>query len=138
MKKLIILTALLAFAGMATPVFAHCGKCGVGDDKKVMDVDAKVEKLTKKLGLSEDQANKLKPVLQEKMDKKKALYEKKKADMQALHDDYQAKLKGILTPEQLSKYEAMKEGMMEHKGSMMDGHKGSMDMEGMHEHKGSH
>lgn len=137
MKKLIILTVLLAFAGV-TPVFAHCGKCGVGDDKKVMDVDAKVEKLTKKLGLSEDQANKLRPVLQEKMDKKKALKEKKMADMQAIHDDYQAKLKGILTPEQLTKYEAMKKEMMEHKGSMMDGQKGSMDMEDMHEHKGSH
>lgn len=123
MKKLVILTVLLAFAGV-TPVFAHCGKCGVGD-KKVMDADAKVQKLTKKLGLSQEQADKLKPVIQEKLDKKKALHEKKKADMQAIHDDFKAKLKGILTPEQLQKYETMKSEKMEDKGSMMHEHKGS-------------
>lgn len=110
MKKTLIL-ALFITTAMAVPVWAHCGRCGVGDPKDVTDMgswaDKKVDMMKTNLDLTDEQAGQI-----------KAAIEAKKAKKQAAADEYQAQLKTILTPEQWEKHEAK----MEMKGGMMHGH----------------
>ena len=87
----------------------------------------KMNKMKDKLGLSDEQFEKVKALKKAKHEKKKAAWEEKKAKMKSIREEYMAGMKEILTAEQLEKYEAMKEK----KGSDRD-HKGSH-----HEYKGS-
>lgn len=52
--------------------------------------------------------------MQEKMDKKKAVHEETEKKMDAIREDFQAKLKTVLTPEQLEKYNSMKDKKEDH------------------------
>ncbi|MCA9398152.1 MAG: hypothetical protein KC618_00270 [Candidatus Omnitrophica bacterium] len=138
-KSLMLLTAVIVLTS-SVPAFAHCGMCDM-DDKGSMKGSAKgdwakgkIEKLTEGLDLSEDQAGQLKALMETKMEKKKAVHEEAEEKMEAIRAEYEEGLKGILTAEQLEKYEAK----MDKKGSGHD-HKGSMndDKGSMHDHKGS-
>lgn len=145
MKKFVLLTSILLLA--AAPAFAHCGKCGVGEDMKTMEegeahdkIHDKVSKMSEALGLTEEQTAQVTEALNAKMTKKAALKEEKKESMDAIHTEYMDTLKSILTEEQIAKHEAMKAEMKgsdhEHKGSgheKKEGKKGSDK-----EHKGSH
>src|SRR3989338_7907298 len=109
MKKLILFTAAV-FLFMAAPGFAEGDK---GYHKKGFakgeTPEKRIEKMTKDLWLSQDQAAQLKALMTTKMEKKRALHEETKTKMQAIQDEYNASLKSLLTPEQLKKYEARKE-----------------------------
>ena len=58
----------------------------------------KVEHLTKELGLSNEQKVQV-----------EAIFETQTQKMKALHDETDASLKAVLTPEQMTKYEARQE-----------------------------
>jgi Spy/CpxP family protein refolding chaperone len=114
MKILLAIIAALVLG--ATPVYAHCGKCGIGDEAKgpkgsgsgpAQAAEEKTAKLTAELGLTADQAAKIKPLIQEKLEKKKAIMAEAHDKKHALSEEYMAKIKFLLTPEQQSKYEAM-------------------------------
>jgi len=113
---------------------AHCGKCGLPKEGGTDDyVAKKAEKLTDKLGLSAEQSAQAKVLIKEKMEKKHTIMQEKSDAIEAVKEEYSAKLAALLNDEQKVKYEAMQaewkeEGM---KGSHHD-HKGSG-----YEHKGS-
>ncbi|MCB9771904.1 MAG: hypothetical protein H6754_05085 [Candidatus Omnitrophica bacterium] len=110
MKKIIglIVAGLLI---SSSQVFAHCGKCGVGDAHPESDVSAMVTKksdmLAKELKLSDEQKTKVQAILKEKMDKKAKIMDEKHAAMTSLHEEFKAKLGTVLTPEQMKNWEAM-------------------------------
>ncbi len=56
----------------------------------------KIERITKELGLSEDQKAKV-----------EAIFDEEKMKFKALHDEKRARLQGVLTPEQMTKLDAM-------------------------------
>lgn len=71
-----------------------------------------IEQAAKELGLSDEQKTKLKAAMDEQREKMKALREDsslsaddKKAKGKELRDAFQAKVKGILTPEQFEKWQ---------------------------------
>jgi len=131
MKKMILMI-VLGLILTASPVFAHCGMCGVdgkkGDKKARVhtgEVDGKVKKMTKTLGLSEEQSQKVKAIIEAKMEKKKAVHEEMESKMNAIRDEFKASMKEVLTPEQMEKFEDMpmkgkKKGDRKH--SKSDGH----------------
>src|SRR5690349_19018867 len=71
-------------------------------------IDKRVEHMTKKLGLNDSQKDQLKQVLQSEVDQIKPLQDQ----MKTIHDDTQTKIKAMLTPDQLKKYESMKDKRM--------------------------
>lgn len=110
MKRILWLVLVVLFL-TAGNLYAHCGKCGVGDEaveNAAAQVDEKVAKLTEDLGLDDEQKARLKVIIQEKMDKKQQIMADKHKAMDALHEDFQAKLKEVLTAEQFKKWEAIK------------------------------
>lgn len=134
MKKVlgIMLLGLFLIAGNAS---AHCGKCGLGDapdkDMKAM-AGERNDKMAKELGLNDEQKGKLSALMNEKMEKRHAIMEENRKAMDALHEDFQAKLKGFLTEDQVKKLEEKmaggeghspmwKEGKMCPKCAMMKG-----------------
>ncbi|MCA9407923.1 MAG: hypothetical protein H6755_08070 [Candidatus Omnitrophica bacterium] len=145
MKKSLVLTiAVLALS--SAPAFAHCGTCGIGEAKgsKMMDKEnwmkEKMDKMSEELGLSPEQVTQVEGIMKTKMEKKKAVHDEAENKMEEIKAEYKESLKGVLTPEQLEKYEAMKDEKGSMKGSMKDGKKGSdHEHKGSdHEHKGSH
>ncbi len=126
MKKIMYaLVAVMLFS--AVPVYANCGMCPL--DKGSMSTEdrvaKKMEKMTEKLGLSDEQAVKIKVLITEKMEMKKAIKAQMHEQMKMLTEEFSGQIKAILTDEQKVKFEEMRK---EHKGS----EKGSG-----HEHKGS-
>ena len=109
--KTLIITMMMVLVAM--PALAK-SKGMKGHDKwdnKEKIVEKKVEKMTKNLGLSAEQAGQLKALMQEKMAKRNAIHEEMKAKMDAIRDEFEIKLKTILTPEQLKKHEAKRKKM---------------------------
>ncbi len=78
-----------------------------GGEREGKDPAKRVEHLKKKLGLNDDQAGKI-----------KALFEAEKAEREARRKKFHDEMAGILTPEQLAKFEKMVE---ERKGEMKEG-----------------
>lgn len=113
MKKVlgILLAVLFLAAGNA---FAHCGKCGMGDEAE-MDLSAIAEKkageMAKNLSLDDEQKNKIAPMIIEKMQRKRSLMEAKDKALDDIHANYEAKLKEVLNEEQFKKWESRKEGL---------------------------
>ncbi|MDB6122948.1 MAG: hypothetical protein JWQ71_1941 [Pedosphaera sp.] len=73
-----------------------------------------MKKMAEELNLTDDQKEKLKPIMQEQGEKMKALRddtsatrEDKMAKMKEIRDAGATKIKAILTPEQTTKFEAM-------------------------------
>lgn len=145
MKKAVyLLTAVFVLS--ATQAMAHCGMCAL--DKKgsttVEDkVAKKLEKLTNKLSLTDEQAADAKVLLTEKYTKKKAIKEAKRAELDAVGEEYSGKLEALLTEDQKPAYAEMKAEWKKSKKSGCPhcdkGSKGSgHDHKGSdHEHKGS-
>ena len=105
----------LFFAGMlliAGNAQAHCGKCGVGDAPKADKGDMiqeKTDKLAHELSLSDEQKVKVPAIITDKMAKKQQIMDEKHKAMDALHEEFQTKLKDVLNKEQMGKWEAMKQ-----------------------------
>lgn len=102
----------------AVPVWAESDK-----GKHRHDPKAKLERMTKRLALTEDQRAKILPILEEKHQKMQALHEQMKETRQQA----MAKVDALLTPEQQEKNtqhrEARKNKMKEYRDKHGKGHK---------------
>lgn len=150
MKKVILAVTMILLG--STYVFAHCGTCPLSAEKGSKGshsedwMQKKMEKMTTGLGLSAEQASQVEALMKTKMEKKKAVKEEKKRKMEAIKEEFHANMKTVLNPEQLEKFEQMRQEKGSMKGSGHDccaksgqkcckrkgsGHEG-------HNHKGSH
>lgn len=107
----VILGLLISLFLMSANAQAHCGKCGIGDSPKEdmsSMVSSKVEKLTKELSLTDEQKGTVEGLIKEKMEKRHQIMEEKHKAMDALHEDFETKVNGVLTAEQKTKWETLK------------------------------
>jgi len=88
----------------------------MGDPDTKAQVQAKLQKLSSELNLTEDQKTQLKPVLQGEVKQLKAVHDdtslspdQKEAKMKEIHAGAKGQIGSILTPEQQQKLAAMKE-----------------------------
>lgn len=105
--------AVLSIVLMGGTAFAHCGKCGVGDadhshKKEGKTVDQRADDLAVMLQLNDEQKAKVKTIMQEKADQKTKIMDEHRKSMESLHQEFQGKMKGVLTPEQVKAWEAIK------------------------------
>jgi len=108
------LGGLVAFSNMAT---AQDQKQG-GGGRKGPSVEQRMERMTEKLKLTDEQKPKVKAVLEESQKKRQELFsdssvprEDRREKMKGIMDNEDKKLKGILTPDQYTEYEKMKQQM---------------------------
>jgi Spy/CpxP family protein refolding chaperone len=66
---------------------------------------ARVTEMTKELGLTPEQSQKLDAVLHQAHDEMKSIHEKSDADVDAVRQKARAEMRGFLTPEQMPKFE---------------------------------
>ena len=128
--------ALVLGAGLAcgsgTTLAQQCGagtaaKGQMQDEKS--SVQAHLQEMGKELNLTDDQKEKLKPILTSQMEDAKAVrgdtsltQPQKREKMMEIHQKYAPQVNAILTPEQQAKWKAMRREMMEkHKGEMGGG-----------------
>lgn len=107
MKKIFFSMLIVLLA--AGPAFSGCPMCGPDGKKESVrekKVVEKAKKLSKKLDLSDEQAKRVEDLIFEKMEKKKAVHAEAQQKIEVIKADYRAKLKSILTPEQLERYNA--------------------------------
>ena len=71
-------------------------------------VKAELAKIDKELQLTADQKAQLKTILTEQMENLQAVYKEIEPKVQAINHETQGKMKAVLTPEQLTKWETMK------------------------------
>ncbi|MCA9400757.1 MAG: hypothetical protein KC713_03960 [Candidatus Omnitrophica bacterium] len=145
MKKTMVLfsAAVILSAG---PVFAHCGSCGMDDEhgdmiestkgkmmkevKKGDWVEKKLNMMADDLGLTEQQQEEIKAIMKDKAERMEEIHVGAGDEMKAIMDDYEAKLKDVLTEEQYEKHakkvlrmqKEMKHMKMEHTGEMHETH----------------
>jgi periplasmic protein CpxP/Spy len=98
----VILSGLLAFGSLS--VYANDMK---GASGQAQSAEQKLEKLDKELDLTSTQKEQVRTLLDEKMSKKAAATTDQ--EMQALKDEYKQKIRALLTDEQKTKYDSMKE-----------------------------
>jgi Spy/CpxP family protein refolding chaperone len=89
-KKLLLLPAFLLV--VTSSVYAN----------KMMNVDEKVDKMKAELNLTPDQANQVKPIIQEYKEK-----------LDTIHKDKEEKLSRILSSDQMNQMKAMKKDKQE-------------------------
>jgi Spy/CpxP family protein refolding chaperone len=90
------------------------------------DAQARLQQMAKQLNLTDEQKEKLKPILQEQGEAWRSVRDdtsltpaQKKAKMKEIHEKYAPQVNGILTPEQQAKWKQMKEEAWEkHKEGM--------------------
>lgn len=117
--------------GLATVLVGGClaalaqGKMGESDAQHQLD------HMTKALNLTSDQQEKLKPIFESREQDWKSMQSdtsmtpaQKKAKMKEMHEKYEPQINAVLTPDQQSKWKAMRQEQWEkHK----EGMKGGMD-----------
>jgi len=101
-------------------VFGLCFQCTAAqpdapqpDKEKVKTqvaekVKIELAKIDQELKLTEDQKAQLKIILTEQMEKLQAVYREIEPKVQAIRDDSRGKMRGVLTPEQRTKWDTMK------------------------------
>jgi periplasmic protein CpxP/Spy len=116
MMGLCMLTVALSLSG--TTAWADEDDKGYGHDPK-----SYLEKLTKKLSLTQEQQDKILPIIEEKHQQMDALFEQ----MKEIRQQAMAKIETALTPEQQENWKEMqekrKEKMKEYKEKHGKGHK---------------
>ena len=108
-------------------VQANCGKCVMVDVPKADEqgmIKEHLDKMSSTLALTPEQKVQLEAIMKEKMAAKRQIMEHKEAAMKALQEQFKTKLKGVLTEEQMKKWEAKKEGQCDMKGKCPDCKKG--------------
>lgn len=85
--------------GNAAPMMAHEG----------MDADKASKHMQKQLGLTDDQTSKVKAIMQDMHEEG----EKIRQEMVKLKESTDAKFKEVLTPEQYTKWQSMRESRMQ-------------------------
>lgn len=88
LKKMLLASTLFFLAAM--PVWAN----------EMMSVDEKVKKMKMDLNLTDEQANQVKPIIEDY-----------KSQMNKLHDEKKARLGKVLSTEQMDRLEDMKKEM---------------------------
>jgi Spy/CpxP family protein refolding chaperone len=112
---LVIAAAALTLTGTGGSAFAHCGedhdsgqgKPGSHRGMERMDAEHRLERMSKHLNLTEAQKARIKPLLAEEEQQMKALREQFRTLRKATMD----RIKPVLTPEQLKKYDDMRDKM---------------------------
>lgn len=114
MKKLI--AGLLLVAGCYTAALGQEGQEG----RKEKRQDKAMKEMTEKLSLSQDQQNKIKPILEETAKTMKENREKYKGNMKCMrqarfqtHKASEEKILAVLTPDQQKKFQEEKKRKME-------------------------
>ena len=120
---LLLSAAGLAFAqtpqeSQAPPPGKHAGM------RHMENVDQRLQTLSEKLSLTDDQKAKLKPILQDQVQQMKAVREdsslspeQKKSKMKSIHESVHEQINAVLTPEQQTKFKQMQQ---EHMGKHKD------------------
>ena len=103
MRKLVAVLIAVFFVTCAGLALAEGMK---GEHK--MDSGKRLEKLTKELNLTTDQQTKVGAILKEDEPQMQAVQDKMAADMKTIRDASDQKIEGVLTPDQVKKYEQMK------------------------------
>lgn len=90
--------------------------------------ERRLEMLQKQLNLTEDQTTQVKAIFADAQTKMEALHANstmsqsdRRAQGRALHEDVDAKIHAVLTPEQTTKLDAMETRMREHRHGGMEG-----------------
>lgn len=85
-------------------------------------VDQRLQTLSEKLNLTDDQKAKIKPILEDQIKQMKAAHEdtslspeQKRDKMKSIHDTSHEQINAVLTPEQQTKFKEMQEHMGKHK-----------------------
>ncbi len=102
-RNLLILTTLGISLSLGSMVYAHCGKCGVGDDNHAEKKMDKMDKMSDGLNLTPEQTAQIDAIKKEKHEK-----------IDALHEETKAKIKALLNDEQKAKFDAMHQPGDEH------------------------
>src|SRR6202034_4840976 len=117
------LTALSALPAMAQDPAAPPPP-GQGGPRGGGMREHQVEFLTKKLSLTPDQVTQVKAIDADTWKQTKALHDDtstaesdKRAKMMEIHKASQAKIRGLLTPDQQTKFDALDAEMREHRGN---------------------
>ena len=114
MKRVALLTAALVFA--ATMAHVNYGFCQPDKGKKSEDlVQKRIEKMTERLGLTEEQVGQVEVLMKEKLEKKKAVKEELRAKVKSLREEYSVKIEALLDDDQKVKHDEWKKEMKEMK-----------------------
>lgn len=94
-----------------------------GPDSRRMSPERQLQHLTQLLNLSQDQQDKIRPILEERQRKMRAVFEDdslapadRRSQMMKIRDEETEKVKAVLTDEQKQKYEAMRQRMRPRQG----------------------
>jgi Spy/CpxP family protein refolding chaperone len=131
MKRLILACSLIGAIAIATTAQAQPEHHGQPPEPQERAVH-----LQKTLQLSDEQTAKVKTILESSAQQRKALMEKYKPQLQALHADGKAlreqtesQINGVLTPKQQVAFKAQLEKREQMMRKHMHGHDGEMPME---------
>ena len=127
MMGLFMLTAALSLFGASA--WADGDGPGYGHDPK-----AHLEKLTKKLSLTQEQQDKILPIIEEKHQKMEALHQQ----MKEMRQQAMAKIETELTPEQQKKWKEMQEEREEKMKEYKEKHDKDCDKKGKHDKDEKH
>src|SRR6266436_7291195 len=108
-------------AGLTLGGLVACSNLAMAQDQKPgggrrggPSVEQRMERMTEKLKLTDEQKPKVKAVLEDSQKKRQELFsdssvprEDRREKMKGINDNEDKKLKGILTPDQYSEYEKM-------------------------------
>ena len=119
-KILLAAVAVAAFSGVGQLAWADAaakGASGGGEapkmemkkpvKHKMYDPKASFERFSKKLNLTAEQKEKIRPILNDEVKTIKGLYRETRDKEMKVIDDTHAKVKELLTPEQQKKYDEM-------------------------------
>lgn len=120
MKKLVFSLAFVAFG-----TFAMAQENPQLLSKKMSPTqnaerkEAKLKQMQTELGLSNEQVVKLRALEEKRKNEMTAQKEERKQEMQANHQKHDAELKAILTPEQFTKYQDLRQKKMKSRAEKM-------------------
>lgn len=119
----------LAMAQDAAPQADQTPPARIGHPHKMRAADAegRLERMGRKLNLTDDQKTKLKPIFQDEWQEMKPVREdaslsreQKREKMKSIHEKYRAQIEGVLTPDQQAKWKTMQSNRM-HRGNRSKG-----------------
>ena len=117
LNKLSMIVALAVGSLLACTTLATAQETNTPPPKgkrNMMTVDQRLDMMKQRLSLTDEQVPKVKAVLEDSNKQmaeiRQAPQEERRDKMMALRDEEHKKMKGILTPEQYTKYEAMGPG----------------------------
>lgn len=94
-----------------------------------MDPDQHLQMLTKQLNLSQEQQEKIRPILQDQHTKMEHLQqnsstskEDRRSQMMQIHQDTVSRVKEVLNDDQKAKFDKMQQNMMEHRHGRRGNH----------------